>query len=129
MPIYVYRCDKCKGWAEIGLSIKEDIPRALQCECGGVLGRVYTPPGLVFKGEDWPSQDVKRKDEDDRIFTRARIARRMKASGKVPMEETIKAKDVDPSKFHGDLSYKELKEKRCDYQGLKAPKKKKEKDA
>lgn len=126
MPVYEYKCPDCGFLGSIERRITSKIPKKWKCpECGSKMHRHYGSINLVFRGEGWPGQEIKRKNEDDKIFTKARIARRLKASGAVPMEETILEKDVDASKFHGDLSMKELQEKRCDYQGRK-PKKKKD---
>lgn len=121
--IYEYKCEPCYTIWELVLSMKEDIPKEVVCEnCGRPAKRVFSVPGVVFKGEGWSSKDFKRQEEDEKAFTKARIARRLKASGAVPTDAILKMEDVDPSKFHGDLSKKELDEKRCDYQGRKPSK-------
>jgi predicted nucleic acid-binding Zn ribbon protein len=109
---------------EITLSIKDDIPGTIQCTlCKRDAYRVFHAPGIIFKGEGWSGQDIKRANEDDKMFTKARVARRLKASGAVPEDAVLRAEEVDPAKFHGDLSKKELDEKRCNYQGRTPPKK------
>lgn len=126
--LYAYRCS-CGFLGSIERSMKDDIPQTWVCpECGKDMNRDYSSIGVVFKGEGWPSKDIKRANEDQKMFTKARIARRLKASGAVPMEERIDAKDVDENKFHGDLTKKEFDAKRCDYDGLKPHKRRKKDD-
>jgi hypothetical protein len=44
---------------------------------------------------------LKRKAENDKLFTAARIARRLKRSGKVPADAILKPEDVNVDKYHG----------------------------
>jgi hypothetical protein len=52
--------------------------------------------GVIFKGGA-PGQNERRQREDALMFEKAKIARRLKGHGKVPMNAQIKARDVDLS--------------------------------
>jgi len=56
--------------------------------------------GIVFKGS-WPGQDIKRKTEDSTLFSKAKVARRLKNSGALPKDAVVHAKDVDLAKYNG----------------------------
>ena len=58
MPFYVYRCKKCNIEAEYNLKVSHDIP--LCPKCGEKMEIVIQPVGIIFKGLDFPSNDLKR---------------------------------------------------------------------
>jgi len=126
MPSYEYQCQTCGEKQEHFFSMKEVDKKKVKCsKCKKKMERLITGgSGFILKGTGWPGQDISRETANDKVVTKARIARRMKNSGKIPMEERIAEKDVDPAKYHGDLSEKELNSKKCDYQGLKGKAKK-----
>jgi putative FmdB family regulatory protein len=126
MPHYQYLCESCGEEQEHFFTMSEVDKKKVKCsKCKKIMIRLITGgAGFVLKGEGWPGKTIKQEGENDKTITKARIARRMKNSGAVPMEEHLTAKDVDPAKYHGDLSMNELKNKSCDYQGLKGKAKK-----
>lgn len=62
MPVYQYKCRSCGREIETTYSI-HNVPKTMECFCGGKLHRVYTAPGVIFKGDGWPGQEIKRKKE------------------------------------------------------------------
>jgi hypothetical protein len=54
----------------------------------------------LFKG-DWPGKTLTRQSENRNLTDKAKVARRMKRSGKVPMDAVLHDKDVDLAKYHG----------------------------
>jgi putative FmdB family regulatory protein len=53
MPIYEFECTVCKIRVEVDKSIHEE--RQAQC-CGQLMNRVYSAPGISFKGKGWGHQ-------------------------------------------------------------------------
>jgi putative FmdB family regulatory protein len=53
MPIYEFECAVCKIRVEVDKSIHED--RNAQC-CGQPMNRLFTAPGISFKGTGWGHQ-------------------------------------------------------------------------
>ena len=51
MPIYEYRCPLCNTQMELELSMDHDLVRCT--DCGAQANRIYSVPGLVFKGTGW----------------------------------------------------------------------------
>lgn len=59
MPTYVYRCKNCEHQFEVVQRISDEPLRDCP-ECGGTIGRLLFPVGIVFKGSgfhvnDYPS--------------------------------------------------------------------------
>lgn len=48
MPTYEYACGNCGITVEITASVSENI--APRCDCGQMMTRKYSAPGIVFKG-------------------------------------------------------------------------------
>jgi putative FmdB family regulatory protein len=53
MPIYEFECKVCKIRVEVDKSIHEE--RDAQC-CGQLMSRLYSAPGISFKGTGWGHQ-------------------------------------------------------------------------
>ncbi len=52
MPTYEFRCTKCDAMDTAQLSIEQD--KVMRCpRCQVFMDRVYSAPGLVFKGGGW----------------------------------------------------------------------------
>ncbi len=52
MPIYEYRCTKCRHTFERRQKFSD--PPVAKCpECRGKVEKVLSPPGLLFKGTGW----------------------------------------------------------------------------
>lgn len=132
MAVYEFECDQCNFLGSIERPITGRIPktwRCPRCKEKGItskMHRVFSPTTFILKGDGWPGKQIKEDNEANSLQIKARIARRLKASGAVPMEATIRADQVDVSKYHGDLKEGDVQSKRCDYKGLRAPKGKKE---
>ncbi|GIU85056.1 MAG: FmdB family transcriptional regulator [Acidimicrobiales bacterium] len=56
MPTYEFACRECERHHEVTISFHEDPPEKCP-HCGGILRRVYTPVGVVFKGSGFYKTD------------------------------------------------------------------------
>jgi putative FmdB family regulatory protein len=62
MPIYEYACTSCGERTEAKQSF--DDPPLVDCpHCGGVLRKLFSPVGIVFKGSGFYSTDAKKKSK------------------------------------------------------------------
>jgi putative FmdB family regulatory protein len=53
MPTYEYSCKECGTYGSVNRTYKEDDP-GMDCpKCKIAMARVYSAPGLVFKGDGW----------------------------------------------------------------------------
>ena len=48
MSRYDYGCDTCAAIYET-----TDTPESIQCTCGGTMTRIWTAPGVIFRGTGW----------------------------------------------------------------------------
>ena len=55
MPMYEYRCPICNTQMELELSMDHDLVR--YTDCGAQANRIYSVPGIVFKGKGFYSTD------------------------------------------------------------------------
>jgi putative FmdB family regulatory protein len=63
MPVYDYQCEKCGDIVEICHSMIDDTIR--HCiKCDSQLKRVYSTPGIVFKGPGFYKTDTTKKPLD-----------------------------------------------------------------
>ena len=53
MPIYEFACQVCQIRVEVDRSIHEE--RDAHC-CGQPMNRIYSAPGVSFKGKGWGGQ-------------------------------------------------------------------------
>lgn len=58
MPTYEFECSDCGDRFDIILNINEPQP-ALCARCGGALGKVFHPIGIIFKGSGYYVNDNK----------------------------------------------------------------------
>lgn len=70
MPIYEYKCDACGHTFEV-IQKMTDPPVATCALCGGPVQRLFSSPGLVFKGTGWyvtdyPNAERKKAMETDK---------------------------------------------------------------
>jgi putative FmdB family regulatory protein len=56
VPIYEYECEKCQHRFEVLQKFNER-PLKKCPKCGGRVGKLLSPPGLVFKGAGWYATD------------------------------------------------------------------------
>jgi predicted nucleic acid-binding Zn ribbon protein len=103
MPTYEFQCDAEHEVIEQFYNIN-DVPRILPCPhkmCKMPAKRLIgCGAAAIFKG-DWPGKTLTRTEENQTLTEKAQIARRMKRSGKVPMDAVIHAKDVDRATYSG----------------------------
>jgi hypothetical protein len=105
VPTYQFECERDQSHPIIEefFSMAE-APRVLPCANKGCKGPairlIGAGAGVIFKGGA-PGQDIKRENEDTKAFNKARIARRLKRSGKVPQDAVLKLEDIDEAKYHG----------------------------
>lgn len=53
MPAYVFRCGYCFESRQVEGSLSEDVPEPPVCECGKIMRRKWSSPGIVLKGSGW----------------------------------------------------------------------------
>ena len=76
-----------------------DPPHKKCSSCGyKALERLIGSGGGLLFPDGAPGQTIRRQHENDTTFTKAKIARRMKAHKVVPMDAHLRLKDIDLSK-------------------------------
>ncbi|NDD53253.1 hypothetical protein EBZ39_05165 [bacterium] len=53
MPVYVFRCGACFEARQVESRMSDGVPEPPVCECGVVMKRLWTSPGIVLKGSGW----------------------------------------------------------------------------
>lgn len=101
--LYPLKCE-CGHEIDLQCTIAEwssmlDKKQAISCEkCNKPMRRVYTTPGIIFKGDGWPSKDIKQQsgwDREDRQIKKAKKkVIELKDSGQVPQDEVINVKNA-----------------------------------
>jgi putative FmdB family regulatory protein len=93
MPLYEYKCSKCKTKFEVIQKVTE--PPIKKCiQCGGVVAKTITAPAIQFKGNGWYITDYAKK-------TRSESEEKPKAKKK---KEAIKAETPAPKKVEDQPS-------------------------
>ncbi len=64
MPIYEYKCNKCKTRSEV-LVMNHDREPQTCSKCGGQLTRLISAPAIQFKGTGWYVTDYAHKDSGE----------------------------------------------------------------
>jgi putative FmdB family regulatory protein len=64
MPVYVFRCDKCKKKIELKQGMLDDHSAPLCDDCGNQTERVLLVPGAIFVGEDFSLSWESKENED-----------------------------------------------------------------
>lgn len=103
MPHYSYECQNTKcahTFEEMQLMTAPSLKKCPACKKKSLVRLIGAGTGILFKGS-WPGQDIKRKAEDSSLFSKAKVARRLKNSGELPKDAVVHAKDVDLSKYNG----------------------------
>ena len=54
-PVYDFKCPSCSGKIEQSRGFNEDTPAPMCGDCLVTLERVYSAPGVHFKGSGWGS--------------------------------------------------------------------------
>ncbi|MGB8951898.1 MAG: FmdB family zinc ribbon protein [Candidatus Aminicenantales bacterium] len=62
MPLYEYKCKKCKARLEVMQKIS-DRPREKCPQCGGPLEKILSPSALQFKGSGFYITDYVKKEK------------------------------------------------------------------
>ncbi len=57
MPIYPYRCEFCANYLEVERGVDEDRPNPACTNCGLQMTRVWSAPGIQFRGSGFYSTD------------------------------------------------------------------------
>ena len=65
MPIYEYKCGKCKKRHEIMQKITEK-PLTICPSCGGAMTKMISSTSFVLKGSGWYATDYAAKDKKER---------------------------------------------------------------
>jgi len=60
MPIYEFRCKKCKAYLEVYQKLSDKQPTRCR-KCGGRLEKLISKTAFQFKGEGWYVTDYARK--------------------------------------------------------------------
>src|SRR5260370_33661652 len=60
MPIYEFRCKKCKAYLEVYQKLSDKQPTRCR-KCGGRLEKLFSKTAIQFKGEGWYVTDYARK--------------------------------------------------------------------
>jgi putative FmdB family regulatory protein len=61
MPIYEYKCTKCRTTVEVLQKSKDKPPEKCQ-KCGGPLVKLISSPAIQFKGNGWYITDYAKKN-------------------------------------------------------------------
>ena len=93
MPTYEFRCKK--GHITEEFHTMSGCPNSIDCsKCGKKADKMISGgAAILWKGSLPPGEKLKRKRENSKIMRRANKARKLKETGKVPMEEVIRLKD------------------------------------
>ncbi len=59
MPLYDYQCRACQQVTEVRHGFRESYEGTCP-SCGGALGRVFNPAGIVFKGSGFYVTDSRK---------------------------------------------------------------------
>ena len=95
MPRYDYQCKDCGHTEERICSIDSDPKIMFTCIiCGGESRRIISAANFILHGKDWPGQEIKRAREDDKLYSAANRARKLKQSGIIPHEEHLTGQNV-----------------------------------
>jgi putative FmdB family regulatory protein len=56
MPTYEFSCNECGTFGSTFRSFTEDVPTMDCPKCHTLMTRLYSAPGIVFKGRGWGSK-------------------------------------------------------------------------
>jgi putative FmdB family regulatory protein len=56
MPTYEYSCNECGTYGSVHKSYDDDIGPMSCPKCNLQMSRLYSAPGLIFKGGGWGGQ-------------------------------------------------------------------------
>jgi len=104
MPTYDFLCAVGHRFEDIYTMAK--VPDAAPCEAEGceLLAVLQISGGLEPEVQGGPGQTIKREAENESVFAKARITRRRKRSGEIPLKAHVGLKDVDVSGYTGPVN-------------------------
>ena len=56
MPTYEYSCNECGTYGSVHKSYDDDVTDMRCPKCDLQMSRIYSAPGLIFKGGGWGGQ-------------------------------------------------------------------------
>lgn len=60
MPLHDYKCVECDEVREVHVPI-QSAPVSLQsCDCGGIMRKVFSPLGIIFRGPGFYRTDSRK---------------------------------------------------------------------
>jgi putative FmdB family regulatory protein len=89
VPIYEYECEKCKHQFELIQKFSD--PPVIECPlCQGVVRKVISSPGIMFKGSGWYVTDYSNKMKNPADEGKSKTVDKEKpaAEKKEPAKET-----------------------------------------
>jgi len=89
MPIYEYKCSKCGETFEVIQTFSEG-PLGVHPGCGGNVARVFSPPGIIFKGSGFHVTDY-RKDSSPAEKTESKSSEKKSEKKSEMKSDTKKA--------------------------------------
>ena len=55
--VYSWECMKCGEFIDREYKLSDEKPATIECECGGLMRRIFVAPAIKFKGEGFYSND------------------------------------------------------------------------
>jgi putative FmdB family regulatory protein len=95
MPIYEYKCAKCKKHHEIMQKIT-DKPLTICPSCGGTMNKMISSTSFVLKGSGWYATDYAGKGKKDAVEKTEKKEKTETSAKKEPKSE--KKASSDPKK-------------------------------
>lgn len=96
MPLYPYRCTKCGHRFEKIQSFNSE-PETRCPQCGGLLERVLTAPGLNFKGAGWYVNDYASKSSSSPESSSSASESKAASESKTPSETKTASESKKPA--------------------------------
>ena len=59
MPVYEFKCQLCDRVIEVKRAFGDTEPE--WCQCGGTMNKIFSVPGISFKGSGFYSTDNRKK--------------------------------------------------------------------
>lgn len=53
MPLHDYKCVECGEVQEVHVPIQSAPASLRSCDCGGIMRKVFSAPGIIFRGAGW----------------------------------------------------------------------------
>jgi len=98
MPIYEFRCKKCKAYLEVYQKLSDRQPTRCR-KCGGRLEKLFSKTAIQFKGEGWYVTDYARKGS-----VAEKVEKELSAPEPSSATEKAKTKKTPATKTSSDKS-------------------------